>query len=524
MMTDAELLQRYVQEKSEQAFAQLVQRHMPLVYSAALRQLGGDTHLAQDVTQEVFTALARKADRLVGRVTLAGWLYLGTHHAVAQTIRSVRRRRTREQEAAVMHEILGAENERPNDDWSRIRPVLDEAMRHLAEPDREAVLLRYFAHRPFAEIGVALQVSTDAARMRVDRAMEKLRRALEQRGVTSSSSALATSLGASSATAPPLELAAQVSRVAFGAAHAASTGPLQFLLMNVPTLVAGAVAVAGLGLAAFQFAENRRTQTLNQQLHDTVAALRADAAAAQAQARQASDAARRSLLSESAASPRSTFAPSSQLGIGAQPRPAAFTFRSADGQVVESLPMSAGPEGRRQQTAEAARVSYAALFRKMGWTESQREQFATLFAERKEQGQRLIDAARKQGTTVDRVFAQVVWEQTGNDFDAQLRATLGDAAVAGLRKFEATKSIRNIADALARDLFYSASPLSAEKAEQFIDALAAATRTASGRIDLEAVPPETLFARAGEVLSEPQLAAFKQHELRRRQLAAMQPR
>src|SRR5450631_185785 len=87
---DRELLRRYAAEKSEAAFAELVRRHLDLVYSAALRHLAGDTHLAQDVAQSVFTDLARKAPSLTGRAALAGWLYLGAHHAAAQAVRGER--------------------------------------------------------------------------------------------------------------------------------------------------------------------------------------------------------------------------------------------------------------------------------------------------------------------------------------------------------------------------------------------------------------------------------------------------
>ena len=69
-------------------------------------------------------------------------------------------------------------------DWERVRPVLDDAMRDLAAADREAVLLRFFEQRPFAEIGAALNVTDDAARMRVDRALEKLRALLARRAFT----------------------------------------------------------------------------------------------------------------------------------------------------------------------------------------------------------------------------------------------------------------------------------------------------------------------------------------------------
>ena len=80
---DIELLRRYVFERSEAAFAELVQQYVALVYSAALRQTNGDVHLAEDVTQEVFTDLARKAARLTRHTSLAGWLYTSTRYAAA---------------------------------------------------------------------------------------------------------------------------------------------------------------------------------------------------------------------------------------------------------------------------------------------------------------------------------------------------------------------------------------------------------------------------------------------------------
>ena len=110
---DSELLRRYAEEESEEAFAELVRRHLDLVYSTALRRLAGDTHLAQDVAQSVFTALARKAPSLAGRTALTGWLYLGSHHAAAQAVRGEQRRRIRETEASTMHELFSAEKPSP---------------------------------------------------------------------------------------------------------------------------------------------------------------------------------------------------------------------------------------------------------------------------------------------------------------------------------------------------------------------------------------------------------------------------
>src|SRR5512133_927656 len=105
MNDDAELLRRYGFERDEAAFAELVRRHVNLVYSAALRQLNGDAHLAADATQLVFTDLARKARALAGQRVLAGWLFTSTRYATAKLVRGERRRQARELQAHLMQDL-----------------------------------------------------------------------------------------------------------------------------------------------------------------------------------------------------------------------------------------------------------------------------------------------------------------------------------------------------------------------------------------------------------------------------------
>lgn len=257
---DAELLRRYAAEKSEEAFAGLVRRHLDLVYSAALRQTGGDGHRAQDVAQIVFTTLARKAGALTRHPMLAGWLYTATQHAAAKTMRTEWRRRAREQEAHRMQEILSSEES--STDWDRVRPVLDEAMRDLNERDREAVLLRFFARQPFAGIGTALNLSEDAARMRVERALEKLHGLLARRGVTSTSAALAVVLANQGTLAAPAGLALSVTGTALaaGAGGGATATFLTFMGINKTSVGVLAAITGVLTLDLVQQRANARLQ------------------------------------------------------------------------------------------------------------------------------------------------------------------------------------------------------------------------------------------------------------------------
>lgn len=249
MTADSELLRIYAATGSEEAFAKLVRRHLNLVYSAAMRQVNGDTHLAQDVVQSVFTDLARKASSLTQRELLSGWLYTSAHFAAAKAVRAARRRYTHEQEAHAMQELL--QNPAPNVEWESLRPILDEVMHELNEPDRDALLMRFFENRPLAEIGQRLGLSEDAARKRVDRALEKLRAFLSKRGITTAAT-LASVLSANAVQIAPTGLAGTVVGASLAGA-AAGTGTTFTLLklITMSKLQIGLVgALAGVALAA----------------------------------------------------------------------------------------------------------------------------------------------------------------------------------------------------------------------------------------------------------------------------------
>lgn len=230
-MTDTrELLSQFARERSESAFAELVQRHIDLVYSTALRRLNGDTHLAQDITQLVFCDLARKAGSLPSNVVLAAWLYRHTTFRACEVLRAEGRRRAREQTALEMNSL----HEGVDSAWSHLAPALDDAVSQLNARDREAIVLRFFERYDLRSIGAALGASDDAVQKRITRALEKLHRILVKRGATLSVGSLATLLSAHTLTAAPAGLASTVSASALAAT--AGAGGLTLTLVNLMTM------------------------------------------------------------------------------------------------------------------------------------------------------------------------------------------------------------------------------------------------------------------------------------------------
>jgi len=228
---DARLLEQFARNGSEEAFAALVQRHIALVHSVALRHTANAQH-AQDITQAVFVILARKAGSLGRRTVLPGWLYHTARLTAANLQRAETSRVRREQEAYMQSQLEESVNDAL---WRELSPRLDEAMAGLGASERDALVLRYFQNKSMAEVGKFLGLAENTAQKRVSRALEKLRNFFAKRGVSSTTAILAGAISAHSVQAVPVTLAKSVTAVALAKGAAASTSTL--------TLIKGALKI-----------------------------------------------------------------------------------------------------------------------------------------------------------------------------------------------------------------------------------------------------------------------------------------
>jgi len=283
MNDDTELLRRYSEARDEGAFHELVERHFGLVYSTALRLVGGDVHLAEDVSQTVFADLARKTSLVLAQLpakgeVLDGWLYTGTRFAAAKAVRAEQCRRGYEHEAQQMNEILNGQPMVSEPIWNELRPVLDDAMGKLSVVDRNALLLRFFKGKTLREVGKQLGLGEDAARMRVLRALDRLREILVQQGINTTTAALAVAVSSNAIGAVPSGLVATIASASLAGAVTATTSTTITILnlMTMTKLKIGAVSaliIAAVAVPVWQGIQLRRSSGEKSQMEAQLAEL-----------------------------------------------------------------------------------------------------------------------------------------------------------------------------------------------------------------------------------------------------------
>jgi RNA polymerase sigma factor (sigma-70 family) len=242
--SDIDLLREYARSQSERAFEELVRRHVNLVYSVAWRQTR-DPHLTEEVVQTVFILLARKAAQLSSRVIVSGWL-CRTARFVSSKANAIRHRRAKLEYQASMESNF----DHQTNAWESIEPLLDDAMNELPEKDHDALALRFFEGRSYKEIASSTCTTEAAAKMRVGRALDKLRDIFAQRGITASAASIAASVSTHSIQAAPTHLAATVSSTVFNAGATSNLALAKTTLKLMAwTKVKTAIAVGAIILA-----------------------------------------------------------------------------------------------------------------------------------------------------------------------------------------------------------------------------------------------------------------------------------
>lgn len=468
---DISLLRRYAEIHDEEAFAELVRRNMDVVYSAGLRRLGGNTHLAADVAQEVFVTLSRRAAALSRHPALHAWLHTATRNAAVNAIRSEVRRKAREQEAEMMRHTL-SDNEDPAG-WERVSPFLDRALDELNDTDRAGILLRYLHRRSFSDIGKTLRLTEDAARMRVDRALEKLRVGLAKRGVRSTSALLTSALLENGVTAAPANLTAAALKLALAVTPAPGWGGLGSL-SSAPKLVLGVAAslivAVAISVGLFNYKERTATERDFADEQEGIRALEKQLAQldAEVQERQRGKA----RVQDQIAKARAQTTSAARVAL-----------------VNASVRSGAVAGGRRTDVA----AKYDLLYRKLGLAPSQIDAFEKLRI-------RIPDTqiwVYQDVNTPVAVPADAVSPKQGQDVERELRSLLGERDYAAYQEFNRTLPARDLAARLASAVFRT-EPLSASQADEFSRIVAQSSRAyraglaaSPNDIDWEVVNRET---------------------------------
>ncbi len=451
--SDLDLLQQYARQNSEEAFATLVQRHLDLVYSAALRQVRSP-QLAEEVSQSVFADLARNAGKLKSDTILTAWLYAVTWRTAIDVVRKESRRQFREQIAVEMTNMNAtAEN------WTHIEPLLDEAMHELDDTDRAAVLLRYFENKSLREVGATLGTSDDAAQKRVSRAVERLREFFSKRGVAVGVSGLVVVISANAVQAAPVGLAVTISSAAVLAGTAVQTSTTIAVTKAIAmtalqkTIIAVMLAAAA-GTGIYEAHQVSRLHEQNQTLQQQQAPLAEQIRELQRQRDDATNqlAAVNNEIArlQSGQQLNELLKLRGQVGALQQSLLSNLQTNSVSSAIANLLNDPAQRALNQIQAHEDAKDKYSTLAKTLNLSPSDADKFFGLISDNEMKKRDLIAAVMSGNMDVTTALQQR--DEAKTEMENQLKTLLGDSGYAQYDKFNLDSFAEDRVNALNREL------------------------------------------------------------------------
>ncbi|WP_298861598.1 sigma-70 family RNA polymerase sigma factor [uncultured Gimesia sp.] len=227
MTSDEVLLHRYSQDGDPAAFRELIDRYAGMVYRIGLR-VTGDQHMAEDLCQECFLELARKARTV--RENIAGWLHASATSRSLNVVRSRKRRIHREQAVANDDTVVTESSE-----WNELQPFIDRALNGLSEELRLPIVLHYLQGQSQQQVADQLGVNQATMSRRLQRGVEQLRKRLRSFGVMTTIAAVTSFFGECSAQAASSSLTGSLAKIGLGGvgvsvAKSTSSALVPFLL------------------------------------------------------------------------------------------------------------------------------------------------------------------------------------------------------------------------------------------------------------------------------------------------------
>jgi RNA polymerase sigma factor (sigma-70 family) len=437
---DFELLQEFARRGNQSAFAEMVHRHIDLVYATALRN-SGDPGAAEDIAQDVFSVLARKAWQFAPDDSVAAWLYRTTLHKSRGWLRGELRRRRREETAAELGTTMKTPDEQST--FRALVPLLDEALLSLREKDRTALLLRFYESRSLRDVGASLGIREDAAQKRVASALEKLAGFFQRRGFRTTTVAIAAAALQHTAASASAATVSAVAAAALRGAPPALAG-LAALLSRLTTLTQAQTAAACLAVAAapvvWQWQAQRASDTALAQASASLATAQNEFNSRQTELVRLKESAARlndSLADTLAAAARG--AETARKFAGWKER-ARARLLAADYQWPDDLPFVRIPKVILPQLEVGEPVTHPGRLKQaerelLGLTPAERERAETLLRDHFAAIDTLVESSRYEtnrplhGSVPQDALASQVWEVPALGDEAQQRADALKAAL-----------------------------------------------------------------------------------------------